>query len=104
MQEEIGRALRDILDILVAGEDIDLVLHRESWIIAEEKGKAPRLEKARYFSFMNRLRMWEEDHADIIVTTPEAEEAVREFIRGRLGLEPFPPGAEDSTSLLEAWT
>lgn len=101
MQEEIGRALRDIL---AAGEDIDLVLYRESWIIAEEEGKAPRFEKARYFSFLNRLRMWEEDHTDIIVTTPEAEEAVREFIRARFGMEPCPPGAEDPSSLLEAWT
>lgn len=101
MQEEICRALRDIL---AAGEDIDLVLYRESWIIVEEEGKNPRIEKARYFSFLNRARMWAADHTDIIVTSPEAEEAVREIIRERFGLVPCPPGAEDPSCLLEVWT
>ncbi|MBQ2641745.1 MAG: hypothetical protein IJG15_07090 [Lachnospiraceae bacterium] len=100
MQEEISRA---VISAIGEKDDIDLVLHRESWIIAQEEGKKPRLEKARYFSFMNRRKMWESDHIDIVVMTAEAEEAVKEVIRTRYGLTAYPPGADDPSSLLEVW-
>ena len=101
MQEAIRRA---VMEAIEGKDDIDLVLHRESWIITQEEGKQPRLEKASYFSFMNRRRMWETEQIDVIVTTPEAERVVREVIKARYGLTAYPPGAEDPSCLLEVWT
>jgi len=99
MWEETKAALKIILKPRTA----DFVLYRESWIIVEEQGKAPRLEKSRYFSFVDRKNSWPSDHVDVTCMTREAEEAVREYISRELGLKRFSPGADDPTSLLEVW-
>lgn len=103
MQEAVQKAIARALE---GTAGIDFVLHRESWIIVAGEGRVPRLEKARYFSFMNRRRMWQEgqgDRVDLIVMDPETESEVRRYIREVLRLRAFKPGAEDSRDILEAW-
>ena len=99
MWEEIEATLKMILKPWA----IDFVLYRESWIVVEEQGKVPRLEKSRYFSFIDRKKEWPSDQVDVTCMTGEAEETVRRYISRELGLKRFKPGADDPTSLLEVW-
>lgn len=99
MQKEIEAALKMILK----PGAVDFALYRESWIIVEEQGKAPRLERSRYFSFIDRKNSWPSDQVDVTCMTREAEEAVRGYISRNLGLKRFEPGEDDPTSLLEVW-
>lgn len=101
MQEEIKQALK----LILGPKRIVIVLHRESWIIAEEEGKQPRLERSRYFTFIDDElgETYPVEQTDVACMTREAEKAVQEFIRDELGLKRFEPGKNDPPSLLEAW-
>lgn len=82
---------------------VDVVYLRESWIIAEEQGRKPRLKKTRYFSFANRRRIWTDGSVDIVVTTREAEQAVRGYICTALCFKPYEPGPDDPSTLIEVF-
>jgi hypothetical protein len=92
----IDMLLRDI-------RPVDWVSQKESWIITEAEGKDPRLERARYFSFWNRRKDYDESRVDVIVTTPEMEDTVISYVRQRLGLIRYSPGKDDSKSLIGVW-
>jgi len=107
MQEEISREfvkkIGEEICTALNGAKVDFVAHRESWIIVHDKGQCPRLEKSRYFSFIDRAREWLTDQIDVTCTTAEAERAVQAYIRDTLGMRRYEPGTADPASLLEVW-
>lgn len=72
-----------------------------SWIIEQEEG-GPKIRECRYFEF------WGADRSaggkvTVIAHDGEKEEAVTAYIRERLGLRRYSPGAEDISSLVGVW-
>lgn len=100
MQEEI----KGLLSLAIKPAlPVGWVAEKESWIIVTEEGRAPRLEKTRYFTFWNRQRDCEDSRIDITVMTPEMERIVTEYIQDVLGLRRYSPGAADPSSLIGVW-
>lgn len=102
MQEEI----KGLLSLAIKPAlPVGWVAEKESWIIVTEEGRAPRLEKTRYFTFWNRQRDrdCEDSRIDITVMTPEMERIVTEYIQDVLELRRYSPGAADPSSLIGVW-
>ena len=101
MQEEVKQALK----LILGTKKTELVLHRESWIIVQEEGKQPRLEKSRFFTFIDveSGKTYPAEQTDVTCMTREAEKAVQEYIRDDLRMKRFKPGKDDPSNLLEAW-
>lgn len=100
MQEEI----KGLLSLAIKPAlPVDWVAEKESWIIVTEEGRAPRLEKTRYFTFWNRQRDCEDSRVDITVMTPELERIISEYIQDVLGLRRYSPWAADPSSLIGVW-
>ena len=98
MQKEILRQPLGKLD-MHKGECRTVVV-KESYIIASQPGKLPRLEKCRIFSFQGDGG---EEIGNLIVTTRGDEDSIRRFIWLELRLSRYNRGREDPSWLIEVW-
>lgn len=100
MQEAIYTLIDRLLSDI---RHVDWVSMRETWIITEEQGKTPRLEKARILSFWDTGMGYENGRVDVVTMMPETEEILIKYAQERLGLKRFSPGSDDAKSLIGVW-
>ena len=99
MQKEI---IRQILRKLDAHRgECCAALHKESYIIASQEGKLPRLEKCRIFTFLGDDK---QELGNIVVMNWLDADEIRAYIKNDMKLSRYPRGAEDPSWLVEVWT